>query len=116
MFSEVFANIRATKKARQHWAAQAAAILDRAAEKIAAHRANPAAFAGNGKRFGSLATKEDWLALWSLTDEEADALLCWTKKDWGSAYEEAEKTKFGRAELADAENEYCSRQRAGRGQ
>jgi len=58
-----------------HWAAQPAALLNAAAEKIAAHGANPWVFAADARHFHQFADAADRAALLAMTQQERLALL-----------------------------------------
>lgn len=59
----------------RRWAAQSVAVLDAAAEKIAAHGANPWVFAADARHFHQFAGANDRAALLALTAAERLALL-----------------------------------------
>ena len=67
----------------RHWASQSAAVLDAAAEKIAAHGANPWVFAADARHFWQFSGAAEKAARLALTDEEHTALLGpWSDEDF----------------------------------
>jgi hypothetical protein len=67
----------------RHWAAQDAATLNAAAEKISAHGANPWVFAADARHFHQFAGAEDLAAILAMTAPERAAMLGeWASEDF----------------------------------
>ena len=81
--AELFDQVPVGGTVCRHWAAQDAALLDAAAEKLAAHGANPWVFAADARHFWQFAGAAEKVALLSMTVDEHTALLGpWDENDF----------------------------------
>lgn len=81
--AELFDQVPVGGTVCRNWAAQSVAVLDAAAEKIAAHGANPWVFAADARHFWQFAGAAEKAAMASLSSEEHAAILGeWDPEDW----------------------------------
>ena len=81
--AELFDQVPVGGTVCRHWAAQSAAVLDAAAEKISAHGGNPWVFAADARHFWQFAGTAEKAVLATLTAEEHTALLGpWEEEDF----------------------------------
>jgi len=69
----------------RRWAAQDSAVLNAAAEKIAAHGGNPWVFVADARHYHQFAGAEDRAALLAMLPAERAALLGeWESEEWNA--------------------------------
>lgn len=81
--SELFNDVPVSNTVVAHWAKQDAALLDSAANKIAAAGSNPWVFSADARHFWQFAKDNEKQAMAALTPEEHHAIFgAWDEEDY----------------------------------